>query len=79
MVTQTIAATVRILYRDGSSNGGVKMYKRKTVDCYAIESHYGIECNCDDLQDAKARLADYKGNVTYPVWIKKWRERKDKA
>ena len=51
------------------------MYKRKTVDCYAIESHYGIECNCDNLQDAKARLVDYKGNVTYPVWIKKWREK----
>ena len=47
------------------------MYKRKTVDCYAIEGFYegygwDIECNCEDYKDAK---------VNYPVRIKKWREK----
>ena len=55
------------------------MYKRKTVDCYAIEGNNGygwdIECYCDDWKDAKARLKDYRNNVGYPVRIKKWREK----
>lgn len=55
------------------------MYKRKTVDCYAIESNCGygwdIECYCDDWKDAKAQLKTYKENVGYPVRIKKWREK----
>ena len=55
------------------------MYKRKTVDCYAIESFYeghgwSIECNCEDLKDAKVQLKTYRENVNYPVRIKKWRE-----
>ena len=80
MVILTIVATVQILYRDGSSKGGIKMYKRKTVDCYAIEGFYegcgwDIECYCDDWKDAKACLKDYRDNVNYPVRIKKWREK----
>lgn len=55
------------------------MYKRKTVDCYAIESLYcgewSVECYCDDLADAKAQLKTYRENVNVPVRIKKWRER----
>lgn len=56
------------------------MYKRKTVDCYAIESFYegygwSIECNCEDLKDAKVQLKTYRENVSYPVRIKKWREK----
>ena len=56
------------------------MYKRKTVDCYAIESFYegygwSIECNCEDLKDAKVQLKTYRENVNYPVRIKKWREK----
>ena len=51
------------------------MYKRITKDCFAIESRYGIECNCDDAKDARERLKDYRNNVSYPVWIKKWREK----
>ena len=44
------------------------MYKRKTVDCYAIESFYegygwSIECNCEDLKDAKIQLKTYRENV----------------
>ena len=35
-------------------------YKRKTVDCYAIEGNCGygwdIECNCEDRADAKKQL-----------------------
>ena len=56
--------------------GGARyMYKRITKDCFAIESRYGIECNCDDAKDARERLKDYRNNVSYPVWIKKWREK----
>lgn len=56
------------------------MYKRKTVDCYAIEGFYkgcgwAIECNCEDARDARERLKDYRNNVSYPVRIKKWREK----
>ena len=55
------------------------MYKRKTIDCYAIEGNNGygwdIECYCDDWKDAKACLKDYRDNVNYPVRIKKWREK----
>lgn len=41
------------------------MYKRKTVDCYAIEGFYegygwSIECNCEDLKDAKVQLKTYR-------------------
>ena len=54
-------------------------YKRKTVDCYAIEGNCGygwdIECNCDDRADAKKQQKTYRENVNYPVRIKKWRER----
>ena len=54
-------------------------YKRKTVDCYAIEGNCGygwdIECNCEDRADAKKQLKTYRENVNYPVRIKKWRER----
>lgn len=53
-------------------------YKRKTKDCYTIEGNNGygwdIECECDDLADAKRQLRTYRGNVTYPVRIKKYRE-----
>lgn len=39
------------------------MYKRKTKDCYAIEGNngygWGIECNCEDLKDAKVQLKTY--------------------
>lgn len=53
-------------------------YKRKTKDCYAIEGNSGygwdIECECDDLVDAKRQLRTYRENVTYPVRIKKYRE-----
>lgn len=56
-------------------------YKRKTRDCYAIESNCGygwdIECNCDDARDARVQLKTYRENVNYPVRIKKWRERID--
>lgn len=55
------------------------MYKRKTVDCYAIESNcgygWGIECNCEDWKDAKFQLKTYRENVSYPVRIKRWREK----
>lgn len=51
------------------------MYKRKTVDCFAIESKYGIECNCEDLKEARERLEEYRNNVNYLVWIKKWRKK----
>ena len=56
------------------------MYKRKTVDCYAIEGFYegygwDIECNCEDYTDAKVQLKTYRENVNYPVRIKKWREK----
>lgn len=56
------------------------MYKRKTVDCYAIEGFYegcgwDIECYCDDWKDAKVQLKTYRENVNYPVRIKKWREK----
>ena len=38
-------------------------YKRKTVDCYAIEGNCGygwdIECNCEDRADEKNSSADY--------------------
>lgn len=52
------------------------MYKRKTVDCYAIEGFYegcgwDIECYCDDWKDAKVQLKTYRENVNYPVRIKK--------
>jgi hypothetical protein len=54
-------------------------YKRKTIDCYAIEGNNGygwdIECNCEDYKDAKEQLKTYRENVDYPVRIKKWRER----
>ena len=57
----------------------IMAYKRKTKDCYAIEGNCGygwdIECNCEDRADAKAQLKTYRENVTYPVRIKKWRER----
>ena len=41
------------------------MYKRKTVDCYAIEGFYegygwDIECNCEDYKDAKVQLKTYR-------------------
>ena len=80
MVTQIIVVIAQILYRDGSSKGGIKMYKRKTVDCYAIEGFYegygwDIECNCEDYKDAKVQLKTYRENVNYPVRIKKWREK----
>ena len=44
------------------------MYKRKTVDCYAIEGFYegygwDIECNCEDYKDAKVQLKTYRENV----------------
>lgn len=55
------------------------MYKRKTTDCYAIEGNNGygwdIECYCDDWKDAKIQLKTYRENVSYPVRIKKWREK----
>ena len=54
-------------------------YKRKTVDCYAIEGNCGygwdIECYCDDIVDAKKQLKAYRENISYPVRIKKWREK----
>ena len=75
MVTQTIVAIVRILCKDGSFKEAKIMYKRKTVDCYAIESKYGIECNCEDFKEARERLEDYRNNVDYLVWIKKWRKK----
>ena len=54
-------------------------YERKTVDCYAIEGNSGygwdIECNCENLEDAKRQLKTYRQNVNYPVRIKKYRER----
>ena len=60
-------------------NGDDVMYKRKTKDCYAIESFYcgewSIECNCEDYKDAKAQLKTYRENISAPVRIKKWRER----
>lgn len=53
-------------------------YKRKTKDCYVIEGNNGygwdVECECDDLVDAKRQLHTYRENVTYPVRIKKYRE-----
>lgn len=53
-------------------------YKCKTKDCYAIEGNNGygwdIECECDDLADAKRQLRTYRENVTYPTRIKKFRE-----
>lgn len=53
-------------------------YKRKTKDCYAIEGNNGygwdIECECDDLADAKRQLRTYRENVTYLTRIKKYRE-----
>lgn len=60
------------------------MYKRKTVDYYAIEGFhegYGweIECNCEDARDAREGLKDYRNNVKYPVRIKKWREKIQEA
>ena len=54
-------------------------YKRKTVDCYAIEGNCGygwdIECYCEDIVDAKKQLKAYRENISYPVRIKKWREK----
>ena len=54
-------------------------YKRKTVDCYAIEGNCGygwdIECYCEDIVDAKKQLKTYRENASYPVRIKKWREK----
>ena len=54
-------------------------YKRKTIDCYAIEGNCGygwdIECNCEDFKDAKEQLKTYRKHVNYPVRIKKWREK----
>ena len=53
-------------------------HKCKTRDCYAIEGNCGygwdIECECDDLTDAKRQLRTYRENVTYPIRIKKYRE-----
>lgn len=55
------------------------MYKRKTKDCYVIEGNCGygwdIEVNCENLADAKVQLKTYRENVTYPVRIRKWREK----
>ena len=57
----------------------IMAYKRKTVDCYAIEGNCGygwdIECYCEDIVDAKKQLRAYRENVSYPVRIKKWREK----
>ena len=54
-------------------------YKRKTVDCYAIEGNCGYgwknKNNCEDRADGKKKQKTYKENVNYPVRIKKWRER----
>lgn len=53
-------------------------HKCKTRDCYAIEGNCGygwdIECECDDLTDAKRQLRTYRENVTYPIRIKKYRK-----
>lgn len=52
-------------------------YKRKTHDEYSIVGNCGygwdIECNCEDLADAKRTLKDYQENVNYPVKIQKRR------
>ena len=60
----------------GNSN---VMYKRKTVDVYVIEGNCGygwdVECNCENLKDARQQLKTYKENVDYPVRIKKKREK----
>lgn len=57
------------------------VYKRKTKDCYAIEGDCGygcdIECNCENIKNAKEQLKTYRRNVNYPVRIKKWREKID--
>lgn len=54
-------------------------YKRKTVDRYAIIGNCGygwdIECNCENIHDAREQLKCYRLNVNYPVRIKIWRER----
>ena len=57
----------------------IMAYKRKTVDCYVIEGNCGygwyIECYCEDIADAKKQLKTYRENISYPVRIKKWREK----
>ena len=54
-------------------------YKQKTEDVYYIMGNNGygwdIECNCEDLADAKRLLREYRENVNYPVKILKKRER----
>ena len=43
----------------------IMAYKRKTVDCYAIEGNCGygwdIECYCEDIADAKKQLKAING------------------
>ena len=56
---------------------GEKMYIRKTEDVYGVYSQYGLECNCEDLKDAKDTLKCYRENVNYPVWIEKHRVKKE--
>ena len=52
-------------------------YTRKTIDVYSIVSSYGVECYCENRQDAKQQLKCYRENVNYPVWIEKHREKKE--
>lgn len=56
------------------------MYKRKTKDVYSIEGYYygewSLECNAENLRDAKRLYREYSENCPGTSFrIKKSRER----